>query len=133
MPTKDLWFLPQGGPGRQYLMDYEPSSTPGAGKALAIRMYRKLAAGEISRDLSHHVVLAFNELVYGQLQRTYSATEADIDAFLLKTAERAAACLDMRLPPPIEPEVPKGFVVWLSTGDYASERTLTHTLVQSLA
>lgn len=133
MATKDLWFLPQSGPGRQYLMEYEPITTvPTAGKALSIRMHRKLAAGEIQREPVHHIVLAFSELVYGQILRTYNASEADVDAFLLKTAERAASCLDMRLPPPIEPEVPKGFVVWLSTGDYASEKTLTYTLVQAI-
>ena len=44
MATKDLWFLPQNGPGRQYMMEYEPISTvPTAGKALSIRMHRKLA------------------------------------------------------------------------------------------
>ena len=132
MPTKDLWFLPSSGPGRQYLLDYEPTVVAGAGKALALRMYRKFAAGEIGREPAHHVVLAFSDLVYGQLVRTYGTTEAAVDAFLLVTAERAASCLDMRLPPPIEPEVPKGFVVWLSSGDFGSERTLTVTLVQAL-
>ena len=64
MATKDLWFLPQSGPGRQYLMEYEPVTTvPNAGKALSIRMHRKLAAGEIQREPVHHVVLAFSELV----------------------------------------------------------------------
>jgi len=133
MATKDLWFLPKSGPGRHYLLEYEPvTNVPNAAKALSIRMHRKLAAGEIQREPSHHVILAFSELAYGQILRTYSASEADVDAFLLKTAERAASCLDMRLPPPIEPEVPKGFVVWLSTGDYVSEKTLTLTLVQAI-
>ena len=132
MPTKDLWFLPNSGPGRGYLLEYEPASVEGAGKALAIKMFRKFAAGELAKEPSHHVVLAFGELAYQGLQRTYGATEGQIDAFLLKTAERAASCLDMRLPPPIEPEVPKGYVIWLSTGDYASEKTLTYTLVQAI-
>jgi hypothetical protein len=114
------------------MLEYDEVPLEGAGKALSLKMYRKFAAGEIGRDAVHSVVLAFSELVYSQLMRTYNADEAQIDAFLLKTAERAASCLDMRLPPPIEPEVPKGFVLWLSTGDYASEKTLTHTLVQSL-
>jgi hypothetical protein len=132
LPTKDLWFLPQSGPGRQYMLEYEPIAHEGAGKALSIKMYRKFAAGEIGRDPLHHVILAFSELVYGQLGRTYQSSESDVDAFLLKTAERAASCLDMRLPPPIEPEVEKGFVLWLSTGDFASEKALTYTLVQAL-
>ena len=132
MPTKDLWFLPSSGPGRQYVMEYEPVQLEGAGKALSLKMFRKFAAGEVAREPAHHVVLAFSELVYGQIRRTHQADEATIDAFLLKTAERSASCLDMRLPPPIEPEVPKGFVVWLSGGDYTSEKTLTITLVQAL-
>lgn len=133
MPTKDLWFLPKSGPGRQYVLAYEPQVLEGASKALSIVMYRKFAAGEVAREPSHHVVLAFSELVYGQILRTHEVTDEALDAFLLATAERAASCLDMRLPPPIESEIPKGFVVWLSGGDYASERTLTHTLVQALA
>ena len=132
MATKDLWFLPSSGPGRQYRLDYEPVALEGAGKALSLKMYRKFAAGEVAREPAHHVVLAFSELVHGQIQRTHGADGPTLDAFLLKTAERAASCLDMRLPPPIEPEVPKGFVVWLSSGDYASEKTLTLTLVQAL-
>ncbi len=132
MPTKELWFLPKSGPGRHYLIDYEPVEVENAGKALAVRMYRKFAAGEISALPVHSIVLAFSTLTVGQLSRTYGAAASDLDAFLLKTAERAASCLDMRLPPPLEPEVPQGFVVWLTAGDYASERTLTQTLVQAL-
>lgn len=132
MPTKELWFLPKSGPGRHYLIDYEPVAIDNAGKALAVRMYRKFAAGEVSAEPVHAIVLAFSALTVGQLSRTYGAAESDLDAFLLKTAERAASCLDMRLPPPLEPEVPKGFVVWLAAGDYASERTLTQTLVQAI-
>lgn len=132
MPTKELWFLPTSGPGRQYLIDYEPTDLENAGKALAVRMYRKFAAGEISAEPVHAIVLAFSVLTVGQLSRTYGATGADLDDFLLKTAERAASCLDMRLPPPLEPAVPPGFVVWLGAGDYASERTLTQTLVQAI-
>lgn len=132
MTTKDLWFLPQSGPGRGYVLDYEPADVEGAAKALSIKMFRKFAAGEVAKVASHHIVLAFSTLAYGQLQRTYNATEAQVDEFLAKTAERAASCLDMRLPPPIEPEVAKGFVLWLSTGDYASEKTLTMTLVQAI-
>jgi hypothetical protein len=36
----------------------------------------------------------------------------------------------MRLPPPIEPEVPKGMVIWLASGDYTSEKALTQTLLK---
>ena len=132
MPTKELWFLPKSGPGRQYILDYEAAQVENAGKALGLRMYRKFAAGEVSAEPVHAVVLAFSTLTVGQLSRTYGATDADLDAFLLKTAERAASCLDMRLPPPLEPAVPKGHVVWLATADYASERALTQTLVQEL-
>lgn len=132
MPTKELWFLPKSGPGRQYILDYEATTVENAGKALGLRMYRKYAAGEVSAQPEHAIVLAFSNLTVGQLSRTYGATEADLDAFLLKTAERAASCLDMRLPPPLEPEVPKGLVVWLGAADYASERALTQTLVQAV-
>lgn len=132
MPTKELWFLPKSGPGRNYILDYEATQVDGAGKALSLRMYRKFAAGEVTADPVHQIVLAFTTITVGQLSRTYGATEADVDKFLLATAERAASCLDMRLPPPLEPEVPKGLVVWLSAGDYASERALTQTLVQAV-
>lgn len=132
MPTKELWFLPKSGPGRQYLIDYEPIEIENAGKALTVRMYRKFAAGEVSAKPVHSIVLAFSTLTLGQLSRTYGAAEVDVDAWLAKTAERAASCLDMRLPPPLEPEVPKGLVIWLSAGDYASERVLTETLVQAV-
>lgn len=133
MPTKDLWFLPQGGPGRHYVLDYETVAMEGAGRALGVKMFRKYAAGEVSREPAFHVILAFATLAVAQLERTYGTHEVTLDAFLLKTAERAAACLDMRLPPPVEPAIPAGFVLWLSVGDYASERTLTHTLVEALA
>jgi hypothetical protein len=132
VPTKELWFLPTSGPGRHYILDYEPCERDGAGKALALRMYRKFAAGEVSAEPVFAIVLAFTTLTLSQLSRTYGATSGDLDAFLLKTAERAASCLDMRLPPPLEPEVPKGLVIWLSAGDYASERALTHTLVTAV-
>lgn len=132
MPTKELWFLPNGGPGRHYILDYAPRALEGAGKALALKMYRKLAAGEVTAEPVHAIVLAFSPLTLSQISRTYGVGDADLDAFLLKTAERAASCLDMRMPPPLEPEVKKGFVLWLSAGDYASEKALTHTLVEAL-
>lgn len=132
MPTKELWFLPKSGPGRNYILDYEATTVDGSGKALALRMYRKFAAGEVTAEPVHAIVLAFSALTLGQLSRTYGTAETDLDKFLLATAERAASCLDMRLPPPLEPEVPKGLVVWLSVGDYASERALTQTLVQAV-
>ncbi|MEB3285256.1 MAG: hypothetical protein VKN33_08225 [Candidatus Sericytochromatia bacterium] len=132
MPTKDLWFLPSGGPGRHYLLDYEPVVLEKAGKALSVKMYRKYAAGEVSREPSFHVFLAFATITTAQLNRTFGADDSAMEAFLLKTAERAAACLDMRLPPPVEDPVPLGLIVWLSVGDYASERALTHTLVEAL-
>lgn len=133
MPTKELWFLPKSGPGRHYILDYEPTTAvEGAGKALALRMYRKFAAGEVSAEPVFSIVLAFSALTVGQIQRTHGTAEVDLDRFLLATAERAASCLDMRLPPPLEPEVPKGLVVWLAAGDYASERALTQTLVQAV-
>jgi hypothetical protein len=132
MPTKDLWFLPNSGPGRAYILDYETVSLERAGRALSVKMYRKYAAGEVSKEPAFHVILAFATLTVTQLERTYGTHEVTLDAFLLKTAERAAACLDMRLPPPVESPIPPGFVVWLSVGDYASERALTHTLVEAL-
>lgn len=132
MPTKDLWFLPKSGPGRNYLLEYDPLPMPDAGMALRMSMFRKFAAGEVATDPMHTIVLAFSVLAMGQLARTHQADAAAVLAFLERTAERAASCLDMRLPPPIEPPVEKGLVVWLSTGDYASERTLTQTLVTLL-
>lgn len=130
LPTKDLWFLPKGGPGRQYMLEYEPIQLDHAAKALSVKMFRKLAAGEVMAEPSHSVVLAFSTLIVHQLRRSNNVTEADLDTFLEKTAERVAACLDMRLPPPIEPEVPKGMVIWLASGDYTSEKALTQTLLK---
>ena len=132
MPTKDLWFIPKGGPGRQYQLDYEPTAIEGAAKALSVRMYRKFAAGEVAKEPEHHVVIAVSTLAIGQLRRTMNITDWQIDEYLLKTAEQAASCLDQRLPPPIEPEVPKGFVIWLSVGDFASEKALTVTLLKAV-
>lgn len=132
MPTKDLWFLPKGGPGRQYRLDTVPVFQANAAKAVSLKMYRKRAAGEVDAEPAFEIVLAVSTLAFGQLSRTYGASEADVENFLLKTAERAAACLDMRLPPPIEPELEKGFVLWLSTGEYGSEKALTHTLLKSV-
>lgn len=132
MPTKDLWFLPSGGPGRQYVLDYEALQRPDGGVAIELRMHRRFAAGEIEARPAFHVVLAFSALTVSQLGRTYGVDRPALDAFLLKTAERAASCLDMRLPPPLEQPVPPGHVVWLSVGDYASERLLTRTLVDAL-
>lgn len=132
MPTKDLWFLPKGGPGRGYMLEYEPTEIENAGKALRLRMYRKFAAGEVSAEPVHEIVLALSTLVVGQIKRTHHATDEMLDGFLLHTAERAASCLDMRLPPPIEPAVPKGFVVWLSSGDFSSEKALTVTLLAAV-
>lgn len=132
MPTKDLWFLPRSGPGRQYVLDYEVVARPDAALAVELRMHRRYAAGEVDGRPAFHVVLAFSALTVSQLGRTYNAGAADLEAFLLTTAERAASCLDMRLPPPLEAPVPHGHVVWLSVGDYASERMLTSTLVDAL-
>lgn len=132
MATRDLWFIPKGGPGRQYVMEYEPVTVLNAGKALNMRMFRKLAAGEVATEPVHHIVLALSTLAIGQLKRTHGVTEEQLDQFLLQTAERAASCLDMRLPPPIEPEVPKGFVLWLSAGDFSSEKALTYTLLKAV-
>ncbi len=132
MPTKDLWFLPDGGPGRGYVLDYDRIEHPMAGIAVMCRMFRKYAAGEVSKEPLHEVVLAFSTLVLGQLTRTYGINAQEAEKFLITTAERAAACLDMRLPPPIEAPVPRGLVLWLSVGDFKSERTLTHTLVSAL-
>lgn len=132
LPTKDLWFLPKGGPGRGYLLEYEPVEVENAGKALTLKMFRKFAAGEVSAEPVHEIVLALSTLVVGQIKRTHNATDEMLDAFLLHTAERAASCLDMRLPPPIEPPVPRGFVVWLSSGDFASEKALTVTLLKAV-
>lgn len=132
MPTKDLWFLPESGPRRGYLLEYESVSLPDAGKALALKMFRKFAAGEISKEPVHSIILAFSLPVLGHLKRTTIVSESTLDAFLIKTAERAASCLDMRLPPPIEPLVPHGHVVWLSAGDFESERALTQTLLRSI-
>ena len=132
MPTKDLWFLPNGGPGRHYMLEYEPVELEHAAKALSLKMYRKFAAGEVSAEPVHSIVLAFSTLIYNQLRRQQAVTEEALDAFLERTAERAATCLDMRLPPPIEPEVPKGLVVWLASGDYTSEKALTQTLLKAV-
>jgi hypothetical protein len=132
LATKELWFIPKGGPGRQYVLDYEPIALDNAAKALSLKMFRKFAAGEVSAEPVHEIVLAFSTLTYTQLKRKHPVSDAQLDEFLLQTAERAAACLDMRLPPPIEPEVPKGFVLWLSSGDFSSEKTLTVTLVKSV-
>jgi hypothetical protein len=130
--TKELWFMPKGGPGRQYVLDFEPTEVENAAKALSLKMYRKFAAGEVSAEPVHAIVLAISTLAYAQIKRSFNVTDEAIEDFLLKTAERAASCLDMRLPPPIESEVPKGFVLWLSSGDYASERALTITLVKAV-
>ncbi|HEY9722604.1 MAG TPA: hypothetical protein V6D47_11335 [Oscillatoriaceae cyanobacterium] len=130
MPTKELWFMPKGGPGRQYVLDFEPVEVENAAKALSLKMYRKFAAGEVGAEPEHAIVLAVSTLAYNQIRR--GSTDEQIEDFLLKTAERAASCLDMRLPPPIEPEVPKGFVLWLSSGDFASEKALTITLVKAI-
>lgn len=132
MATRDLWFLPKGGPGRQYRLDMEPVFQPAAAKAIALRMYRKYAAGEVDGTPAFEIVLAVSTLAHGQITRTYGITDEDVEGFLMKTAERAAACLDMRLPPPVEPEVPRGFVVWFSTAEYASEKMLTHTLLTAV-
>lgn len=133
MPTKDLWFMPQSGPGRQYVLDYTfTDELAGAARAVSIKMYRKYAAGEVATSPLHHVVLAFSTLAWGQIKRTHGAADETLDAFLVKTAERAAACLDMRLPPPIDEPLPPGFVLWLNAGDYASEKALTHTIVKAL-
>lgn len=132
MPTKDLWFIPKEGPGRQYLLEYDPVEVPNAAKALSVKMFRKFAAGEISAEPVHAIVLAFSTLTYTQIRRTQPVEESSLDAFLLRTAERAASCLDMRLPPPIEPEVPKGLVVWLSSRDFQNEKSLTHTLLKAV-
>ena len=51
---------------------------------------------------------------------------------LFLTPKYAMACLDMRLPPPIDEPLPAGFVLWLNAGDYASEKALTHTIVKAL-
>ena len=130
LPTKDLWFLPKGGPGRQYVLEYEPIALEHAAKALSVKMFRKFAAGELAAEPEHSIVLAFSTLIVHQLRRAHGVTESDLDTFLEKTAERAAACLDMRLPPPIEPELPKGTVIWLASGDYTNEKALTQTLLK---
>lgn len=132
MPTKDLWFLPRSGPGRQYVLDYEARQRDDGGVAVELRMHRRLAAGEVEGVPAFHVVLAFSALTVSQLGRTYGVAPGELGTFLLTTAERAASCLDMRLPPPLEQPVPPGHVVWLSVGDYASERMLTRTLVEAL-
>ncbi|MEB3196201.1 MAG: hypothetical protein VKP62_03265 [Candidatus Sericytochromatia bacterium] len=132
MPTKDLWFLPQGAPGRQYLLEYDQVPQEGAGLALALRMYRKRAAGDVDATPAFSVVLAFRATVVARLEGAHGVERGQLESFLQRTAERAAACLDMRLPPPLEPAVPAGQVVWLAAEDYTSERTLTHTLVEAL-
>jgi len=132
VPTKDLWFLPRSGPGRRYVMDYEAATRPDGALAVELRMHRRYAAGEVDASAAFHVVLAFSALTVSQLGRTYGTAPPALEAFLLQTAERAASCLDMRLPPPLEAPVPHGHVVWLSVGDYASERMLTRTLVEAL-
>lgn len=132
MPTKDLWFLPKGGPGRQYLLEYEPTQVEHATKAIAVKMYRKFAAGEVSTEPAYSIVLAFSSLIVSQLRRSHGVNEEQLDTFLERTAERAAACLDMRLPPPIEPEVPQGMVIWLASGDYTNEKALTQTLLKAI-
>jgi hypothetical protein len=130
LPTKDLWFLPKGGPGRQYLLEYEPIRVEHAAKAIAVKMYRKLAAGEVETSPAYSIVLAFSTLILHQLRRSHGVNDEALDTFLERTAERAAACLDMRLPPPIEPEIPQGLVIWLASNDYTSEKALTQTLLK---
>lgn len=132
MPTKDLWFLPKGGPGRQYVLEYEPVRIEHAAKALGVKMYRKFAAGEVATEPAYDIVLAFSTLIVNQLRRSHNVSEEALNDFLERTAERAAACLDMRLPPPIEPEIPAGMVVWLASGDYTSEKALTQTLLKAV-
>ena len=132
MPTKDLWFLPKGGPGRQYLLEYEPVKVDHAAKALGVKMFRKFAAGEVATEATYDIVLAFSTLIVSQLRRSHNVTEEALDRFLEVTAERAAACLDMRLPPPIEPEVPHGMVIWLASNDYTNEKALTQTLLKAV-
>jgi hypothetical protein len=132
VPTQDLWFIPDGGPGRQYQLDYEGVRIENAGVALSLRMFRKFAAGEVGKEPVHSIFLAISSLAIAQIKRERGADDEAISGFLQKTAERAAACLDMRLPPPIEPAVPKGYVLWLSASDYGSEKALTTTLLRAI-
>lgn len=132
MPTKDLWFMPQSGPGRQYVLDYAfTEDIEAAARAVSIKMFRKYAAGEVASEPLHDVVLAFSTLAWNQIKRSHGAADETLDAFLVKTAERAAACLDLRLPPPLEEPLPAGFVLWLNAGDFASEKALTYTIVKA--
>lgn len=132
MATKELWYLPQGGPGRPYLLHIERVLAAGAGIAVDLKMYRRLAAGEITPRPVFHVVLALTPSAVGLCERDHGADDGRLEDFLMGTAEKAAACLDQRLPPPIEPAVALGHVVWLTPEAYAQERVLTRALLQEL-
>lgn len=132
MATKELWYLPKGGPGRPYLLHIERVLAAGAGLAVDLKMFRRLAAGEVTAKPVFHVVLALTPSAVGICEREHGADDAGLEDFLMATAEKAAACLDQRLPPPIEPAVAMGHVVWLLPEAYASERALTMALLQEL-
>lgn len=132
MATKELWYLPKGGPGRPYLLHMERVLTAGAGIAVDLKMFRRLAAGEVTAKPVFHVVLALTPSAVGLCRRDHGAEDAALEEFLMATAEKAAACLDQRLPPPIEKAVPLGHVVWLMAEAYANERALTMALLQEL-